>query len=136
MERSRSTEIKISVLEFEQVLPQICDAKIAKHPDSWTPDNPLFGTCVPVAVVAQRLFGGKLLRASLKPFPEISRKYMNWHWMNRLPNGESRDFTQAQFGNEYPRGMQFIEIPISRVANIPDVAQRSDLLYKRLLKVV
>lgn len=129
-------EIQISVREFEKILPTICDAKIAKYPESWTPDNPLFGTCVPVSIVAQRVFGGKLLRASLKPFPEFSRKYMSWHWINLLPNGREKDFTRAQFTDGYPSGMRFVERPLSRVRNIPDVAYRSNLLYKRLLKVV
>lgn len=131
-ERIAFSEIKITTREFEQILPQICDAKISKYPQRWTPDNPLLGTCLPVALVSQRFFGGQLLRASLKPFPEF--RYMFWHWINLLPNGKRKDFTEPQFKNKYPEEMVFIEQQASLVTRIPDVLYRSELLYKRLLK--
>ncbi|HJY98490.1 MAG TPA: hypothetical protein VJ227_02125 [Patescibacteria group bacterium] len=133
-ERLKSSEVRISIREFERVLPEICDAKISYVPGNWTPDNPLHGTCVPVALVAQRFFGGRLLRAELKPFPKY--KYMGWHWVNLLPNGKVKDFTKQQFGSDYPQGMEFVEKPPYSILRHPDVKYRTNLLYRRLLRVI
>lgn len=133
-ERAGNSEIQLSVEEFEQILPKICDEKISYVPDHWTPENPLCGVCIPVALVAKRLFGGKLLRADLKPFPKF--KYMYWHWANLLPNGEIKDFTESQFGDDYPQDLDFVEKPSSTITRHSNVVMRSNLLYKRLLRKI
>lgn len=119
--------------EFVKILPKICDAKITKYPALWNSKNPLFGTCVPVSLVAQKLFGGKLLRANLKPFPEHAKNYSHWHWANLLPNGEVVDFTAGQFEGNYPWGLEFVVRPTSSITRYPDVVGRSNLLLRRLL---
>jgi len=133
-ERNRHFEIQISIREFEQILPKICDASISYVPEQWTPDNPLCGTCVPVALVANRVFGGKLLRADLRPFPKF--KYMYWHWANLLPGGKVRDFTRIQFGDDYPQDLEFVEKPPSTITGHSNFVTRSNLLYKRLLREI
>jgi hypothetical protein len=132
-ERSNLPEIQISIEEFENTLPKICDASISYTPKIWTPDNPLCGACVPVALVANRLFGGKLLRADLRSFPKF--KYMKWHWFNLLPDGSVKDFTRAQFGNDYPEGMKYIQRTSSSVMRHINIAKRTNTLYQRLLGV-
>ena len=130
-ERLGLPETQISMEEFANILPKICDASISYVPDHWTPDNPLCGTCTPVALVANRLFGGKLL---LKSFPKF--KYMKWHWFNLLPDGSVRDFTRAQFGNDYPEGMKYIQKTPSSVMRYINIAQRTNTLYQRLLREI
>jgi hypothetical protein len=134
MKPERQVEVRITPREFERVLPRICDANISYVPETWTPDNPLHGTCVPVALVAQKLFGGKLLRAELKAFPKY--RYMGWHWINLMPDGQMRDFSKAQFGDDYPENMDFKEKPAYKIRRVASVVYRTNLLYKRLLKVI
>jgi len=133
-ERGEFSEIQISIEEFEEILPKICDAEISYTPKMWTPDNPLCGTCVPVALVANRLFSGKLLRADLKPFPKF--KYMRWHWFNLLPDGQVRDFTRAQFGDDYPEGMEYIRKSPSYITRHANIIRRTEILYQRLLREI
>jgi len=134
IEFALKSEISITPLEFEKILPEICDAEISYVPERWTPDNSLCGTCVPVALVANRVFGGKLLRADLKPFPKF--KYMRWHWANFLPGGIIRDFSRIQFGDDYPEGMEFVEKPAETITRHSNVVTRTNILYERLLSEV
>ena len=129
-ERSELQSIEITEREFKQILPTICDAEISKYPESWSPDNPLGGACVPVSLVAQRIFGGKLIRAELKDFPEF--KFMRWHWAN-LFGDKVKDFTKPQFGRNYPKEMFFIPRTPSSILRHEEVRDRYELLFGRLL---
>jgi hypothetical protein len=129
LERIGNSEIKISVYEFEEILPKICDAEISYDPEGWTPDNPFYGTCVPVSLVARKIFGGKLLRASLEQFPKY--RHMEFHWVN-LIDGEITDFTRAQFREEYPEGMEYVRKSPSSILRHDNVGRRTYLLYQRL----
>lgn len=131
-ERLQTSEIQITFKEFEKILPEICDASISRYPGLWKPDNPLSGTCVPVSMVAQTIYGGKLVRANLKPYPEFRKMY--WHWANILPNNKFKDFTKSQFGSNYPKDLIFIEKNGFDILHHPDVFRRYDILYRRLLR--
>ncbi|HUC94924.1 MAG TPA: hypothetical protein VMR19_02915 [Candidatus Saccharimonadales bacterium] len=130
LERIGNSEIQISEAEFEHILPKICDAEISYDPEGWTFNNPLYGTCVPVSLVAKKIFGGSLLRADLKDLPRY--RHMEFHWVNLL-NGRIMDFTRAQFGEEYPEGMEYVRKSPSSILRHTDVARRTCLLYQRLL---
>ena len=132
LERTGFSEIQISEKEFEQILPKICNISVSYVPEGWTPDNPLYGTCVPVSLVAKRIFGGKLLRADLEPFPKF--RHMKFHWVNLLPDKRIKDFTQDQFGDDYPEGMKYVQKSPSSILRFDNVAYRSELLYKCLLR--
>jgi len=134
LERTRFSEIQISEKEFEQILPRICDASISYDPERWTPDNPLYGTCVPVSLVARPIFGGLLLRADLKSFPKY--RHLEFHWVNLPPDKRIKDFTQTQFGDDYPEGMEYVRKSPSSILRHTDVAQRTHLLYQRLLREI
>ena len=86
--------------DFKILLPLICDKETSSNPDNWMPGNPLWGHCAVVSVLAQDIFGGELLRASLLNYPEFA--LMGSHYCNRLPDGTHEDFTASQFGNYYP----------------------------------
>lgn len=85
--------------EFAELLPALCNAETSMDPAGWTPRNPLWGHCAVVALVAQNVFGGKLLRALLAGTPFAA---MGSHYWNELPNGIRVDFTMSQFGRNYP----------------------------------
>lgn len=85
----------LTIEQFETMLPKICDRKTTSDPDNWTLENPLWGHCAVVTLVANNLFGGKMLRAEM-----IGQN--NSHYWNRLPGGAEKDFTKSQFGNSLP----------------------------------
>jgi len=94
---------KMTLREFQATLPRICDEKTTVFSEDvgrWTPENPLYAHCAVVALVAQDLFGGGLLRASLLPFPEFA--HMGSHYWNLLPDGREIDFTTPQFFGRRP----------------------------------
>jgi len=119
---------------FQELLPLICGRETALNPDRWSRNNPLFGHCAVVSLVAQSLFGGRLLRASLLDYPEYA--YMRSHYINELPGGEVKDFTEPQFEGRYPKNLQFEERSRSHVLRKPETALRFRLLSLRLAKAV
>ncbi len=101
-------ETKITPERFEKLLPSICDRETSSDPKNWTLDNPLWGHCAVVSLVAQNLFGGELMRALLTHIPKFA--HMRSHYWNRLPDKTGSltkefDFTAPQFGDEYPHGL-------------------------------
>ena len=94
---------QIKVRTFEDLLLISCTRRTSAAPDGWTKENPLYGHCAVVSLVAQNLYGGELLRTSLENTPFSS---MGSHYINRI-EGVNRDFTAPQFGDNYPSGLQF-----------------------------
>jgi len=100
--------MKVTPEQFKELLPSICDKETSSDPDNWTPENPLWGHCAAVSLVAQNLFGGEPMRAPLTHIPKFA--HMRSHYWNRLPDRtgtltKELDFTAPQFGNEYPYGL-------------------------------
>src|SRR3989344_7611221 len=101
-------EMKVTLEQFKELLPSICDKETSSDPENWTPENPLWGHCAVVSLIAQNLFGGEPMRAPLTHIPKFS--HMRSHYWNRLPDRTGTlttelDFTATQFGNEYPYGL-------------------------------
>jgi len=122
----------IPVEEFKALLPLICDCETSRDTEHWTPENPLCGHCAVGALVAQNLFGGELLRASLAEIPEFA--HMRSHYWNRLPDGTEVDFSAPQFGGRYPVGLKSEARTRSYVLSFPETAKRYKLLMTRLGK--
>ncbi len=94
---------QIGVKSLEEMLPSICSRETSASPEGWTKQNPLYGHCAVVSLVAQNLFGGELLRTSLDG---TKFSVMGSHYVNRI-NGKIKDFTAPQFEGDYPAGLQF-----------------------------
>jgi len=92
---------------LEAVLPGICGRETSANPEGWSSDNPLWGHCAVVSVLAQDVLGGKLLRASLEKDSRFG--FMGSHYENRLGDGSELDFTRGQFGENYPENLKFEE---------------------------
>lgn len=118
----------ISIKDFEKLLPQICDKKTSVDPNGWTEKNPLWGHCAVVSLLALDLFGGDLLRVSLKGTKFASSR---WHYWNKLPDGTEWDFTRLQFGACYPRGLKVVTRIRKEVMSYPPTVRRYELLKKR-----
>lgn len=91
----------ITPAQFCKLLSALCDAETSADSAGWTAEqqNPLWGHCAVVSLVACNLFGGRLLRASLAGTPFASA---GSHYWNELSDGTIIDFTAPQFGNRYP----------------------------------
>ncbi|MCX6704752.1 MAG: hypothetical protein NT162_00215, partial [Candidatus Woesebacteria bacterium] len=90
--------------------------------------------CAVVSVIAQELFGGKLLRADMTKYPEFV--HMRSHYVNQMPNGEIKDFTLSQFDGKRPVDLEFTEREREYVLSYPETAKRYDLLLQRLKSVI
>lgn len=60
----------------------------------WTPDNPSRGQCATTACVLHDFFGGSLVVGEVI----VDGERVDFHWWNRLPDGEQVDITLEQFG--------------------------------------
>jgi len=114
--------------EFLKILKSICSAQTSADPDGWTSENPLWGHCANVSLLAQDIYGGTLVRGSLKDNSKYS--YLKSHFWNRLPSGEEYDFTSEQYPD-----ISFQQLPVEertreRVLSHPDTVRRYELLKK------
>lgn len=128
------SEKQITTEQLKKLLPYICDRETSQDPDHWTPENPLCGHCAVVALVAQNLFGGELLRASLAEIPEFA--HMRSHYWNRLANGTEVDFTLSQFDQNFPGNLKAEVRDRAYVLSFPETAKRYELLVSRLKKII
>ncbi|MBI2063525.1 MAG: hypothetical protein HYT65_00825 [Candidatus Yanofskybacteria bacterium] len=100
----------------------------------WSAENPFWGHCAVVSLVAQDLFGGDLLRASLEKVPGFEN--MRSHYWNKLADGSIIDLTASQFGTRYPHGLNHESKQRSYVLSYPETAKRYKLLALRLAKIL
>ena len=80
---------------FLKRVREIVDADTSADSGGWTPNNPLWGHCVVVSLLAQDEYGGEILRASLKHIPKYAD--LGSHYWNRLSDGKEVDFTAEQY---------------------------------------
>ncbi len=114
---------------FENLLWRICARATSADPDGWTTENALWGQCAVAALLAQDLFGGELLRASLAG-TEFSK--MRSHYWNDLPERGPTDFTRSQFCGRYPADLVVEKRTRKYVLSNTDTNRRYRLLIERL----
>jgi len=124
---------EISPDEYLAMLFRVCDCATSLDDAGWTRDNRLYAHCAVVSLVAQDLFGGTLLRATLEPYPEFA--HMRSHYWNRLPDGREIDFTEAQFQGRKPAlfGVERLRQDVLSPA-YPNTVVRYKLLSCRITK--
>ncbi len=115
--------------QFQKLLFEICTRDTSADPDHWTPKNPLWGHCAVAALLAQDIFGGLLLRASLLDVPEFAA--MKSHYWNLCPGGIERDFTRAQFQNGLPSHLAREHKDRDYLLSNPETRRRYELLVRR-----
>ena len=124
----------MDIQKFREVLPSLCAADTAAGGGKgWTPENPTFGHCAVVSLLAQDLFGGELLRISLEgtPFAEGGS-----HYYNHLPDGTVVDFTAQQFGDWKCDGIPTEIRARERTLGGADTRTRYELLKARLAEAL
>ena len=85
--------------DFLQMLYAVADKDTSSDPENWTAENKLWGHCAVVALLAQDIFGGELLRA---PLAGTEFERMRSHYWNVFTQGEY-DFTESQFCGKRPQ---------------------------------
>jgi hypothetical protein len=88
--------------KFRDVSTKCCSKETSFVPEYWNKNNPTLGHCAVIALIAQDIFGGELLRASLK---ETKFAYEKTHYWNLLPDTSEVDFTEEQFMGKKPKLM-------------------------------
>lgn len=87
--------VLVSTERFSELLVDgLCTRETSADPAGWTPENPTWGHCAVVALVAQNLFGGEIVRAPLDRVPAFV--HMRSHYWNFF-DGNHHDFTVGQF---------------------------------------
>lgn len=75
---------------------------------AWTHDNPARGQCATTALVLHDFFGGSLVMGEVI----VDGQRVDFHWWNRLPDGEQVDLTLEQFGpHEHVVGAMEVKRP-------------------------
>jgi hypothetical protein len=116
--------------QFSCILPKICDQETSASPELWTPACPLWGHCAVVALLAQDVFGGKILRFGFHPDSPFF-KSMGSHYWNQFADGTELDFTRGQFGENYPPELIGVVREREYLLSSPTTAVRYNLLLGR-----
>lgn len=119
----------ITIEEFQEVIKNICSRDTSADPDHWFEENPTWGHCAVVSLLAQDQFGGTLVRHSFENIPEL--EYIRSHYTNMLPGGKKADFTRQEFQGNLPADLPQEERPRERVLSYPDTQQRYRLIKAR-----
>jgi hypothetical protein len=103
----------------------------------WTPDNPARGQCATTAVVIHDFFGGSLVVGEVfvdaAPGSGLPPERVDFHWWNRLPDGEQVDITLEQFGpHEHVVGALDVVRPTGRTRLDAQYALLSSRVAARL----
>ena len=91
----------------------------------WTPDNPARGQCATTALVLHDFFGGSLVMGEVI----VDGERVDFHWWNRLADGEQVDITLEQFGpHEHVVGAMEVRRPTGTIRH----QKEYDLLSSRV----
>jgi hypothetical protein len=132
VEKIAISEILPDVGALAKILPAICTRETSVDPKGWSPDNPLWGQCGVVSLLANRLFGDKILGASLEGTKYAKSRF---HYANGRPDHPT-DLTANQFQNDYPEGLIFKERTRGDLLSGTNTAFRYTLLTLNLAEYV
>ncbi len=116
--------------EFYRNILSICNEDTSSDPINWSKDNPTYGHCAIVSVLAQELFGGVILRKSY-----IENGIENSHYLNKLPDNTEIDFTKDQFKGNIPNFSKTEERTKDKILSNPNTLKRYNLLISRFKKI-
>lgn len=122
-------ELEMTLEDFSKIVVEICVRDTSADPEHWSAENPMWGHCAVVALLAQDQFGGTLIRQSLKNITGL--EYLHSHYSNRLVNDTEVDFTLEQFSGKLPTSLPREERDRDRVLSHPDTQRRYTLLRGR-----
>lgn len=117
---------------FINILASIGSRDTSADPDNWSDNNPLWGHCAVVSLLAQDVFGGEIYRGSLKHVPKYA--YLSSHFWNKIGN-KMFDFTQSQYPD-----ISYQDLPAEirtreEILSYPDTLRRYTLLKERYARL-
>lgn len=115
--------------DFSKAIKKTCARDTSANPEFWSAENPMWGHCAVVALIAQDLFGGALVRQSLEKVAGL--EYLRFHYSNKLADGTNIDFTLEQFQGKLPANLPKEERTRERVLSYPNTQKRYKLLKDR-----
>lgn len=119
---------------FTRIILAVCAQDTSADPDSWTKFNPLWGHCAVIALLAQDLFGGTLLRKSLENVQGL--EHIRSHYLNKFPDGREWDFTYTQFAQGLPADLPVEERTREQLLANANTKQRYEILRSRYLAIM
>jgi len=119
--------------ELVKTFPEICSKETSYNPEKWTPENPTKDHCAIASLLFNKIWGGKILNASLAgtPYAESHSHYINQTLSRRI------DLTAPQFTQGYPEGLVFEEKTKEYLMGNENTLKRFTLLvlnYNKFLK--
>lgn len=114
----------MEISELKKIFEKIWCRETSAYPDIWTKENSACGQCLSTSMIAQDVFGGRILMAAIDK--EV-------HFWNLLPDGE-RDFTASQLptGLALPKGRVISRNSLEEYGEMfPRVSERYHLLVRK-----
>lgn len=118
----------MTISKFKKILPKICGKDTSYDPKGWMKNNPFWGHCAVVALLAHSLFAGVIWFVNLKGTKFAKMKF---HFWNVFPNGVAYDFTRSQFGKEYPGELEIMSVEAGSLLKDKSTLRRFNLLRER-----
>jgi hypothetical protein len=118
-------------MEYEKFLEKIksvAASETSVDPSGWTSENILWGHCVVVSLIAQDIYGGELVRASIEKHCE--HPTVCSHCWNRI-DGDDIDFTKEQFPDLNHKELDGEIRSRDTMLDHPDTARRYNVLKNR-----
>jgi hypothetical protein len=117
--------------QFTDAVQGVASKETSADPDEWTLDNPLWGHCAVVALLAQDLYGGELVRGALSDIPKYA--HLRSHYWNRIDSAEI-DFTAEQYSDLSIKDLVGEARERNTLLEHPDTVRRYRLLKSRFNK--
>ncbi len=117
--------------EFLEKIKEVGSADTSFDSKGWNKENPLWGHCAVVSLLAQELFGGELVKGDLDEYPKYS--HLKSHIWNRI-DGVDIDFTAEQYDDISFKDLKDRVVSRESVLNYPGTPERFSLLKERFEK--
>ena len=95
--------VPMTIAKFKKILPKICGKDTSFDPKGWTKENPFWGHCGVIRLLADSLFQGGVINATFKG-TKYSR--LEFHFWNVFLDGKEKNFPNDKFGKECPGELQ------------------------------
>lgn len=114
--------------EFLNIIKEVASTETSADPEHWDKNNPLWGHCAVVSLLAQDIFGGDLVKGSLKNNQKYA--HLRSHIWNRIDDVDE-DFTQDQYSDLSYKDLIGEVRSRESIYNHPDTIRRYGLLKGR-----
>jgi hypothetical protein len=122
--------------EFGSMMSLVCARESSADPEGWSSECPLWGHCLVIALLVQDIYGGTLLRQSLRGVEGF--EHFGSHYSNRLPDDRDLDLTAGvlceKLGTHAPKEEYPREKALSRADNLKGYLVLKEAFINELIK--